>query len=47
AKDKPKLENSLVNILKNYTIDDVERLRDVLFEPFIPDGCKDDRKTSF
>ncbi|RIB14134.1 hypothetical protein C2G38_2248444 [Gigaspora rosea] len=45
--DKPKLENSLVNILKNYTIDDVERLRDVLFEPFIPDGCKDDRKTSF
>ncbi|CAG8595528.1 5551_t:CDS:2 [Paraglomus brasilianum] len=44
AKDKPKLENSLVNLLKKYTVDNVERLRDVLFEPFIPDGCKYDRK---
>ncbi|CAG8813346.1 41774_t:CDS:2 [Gigaspora margarita] len=47
AKDKPKLENSLVNLLKKYTVDDVERLRDVLFEPFIPNGCKYDRKHHF
>ncbi|CAG8788497.1 4999_t:CDS:2, partial [Dentiscutata erythropus] len=47
VKDKPKLENSLVNLLKKYTVDDVERLRDVLFEPFMPDGCKYDRKHHF
>ncbi|CAG8438638.1 7854_t:CDS:2, partial [Scutellospora calospora] len=47
AKDKPKLENSLVNLLKKYTVDDVEKLRDVLFESFIPNGCKYDRKHHF
>ncbi|CAG8699453.1 5013_t:CDS:2, partial [Acaulospora colombiana] len=47
AKDKPKLKDSLVNLLKKYIVDDVERLRDVLFEPFIPDGRKYDRKYHF
>ncbi|CAG8605145.1 21814_t:CDS:2 [Cetraspora pellucida] len=47
VKDKPKLGNPLINLLKKYTVDNVERLRDVLFEPFIPDGCKYDRKQHF
>ncbi|CAG8634137.1 11296_t:CDS:2, partial [Ambispora gerdemannii] len=43
VKDKPKLEHSLVELLKIYTVDNVERLQEILFESFVPDGGKYDR----
>ncbi|CAG8616568.1 7163_t:CDS:2 [Gigaspora rosea] len=45
--DRLELEYSLKELLKKYTVDDVEKLREILFEPFIPNGYKYDRKFHF
>ncbi|RHZ75541.1 hypothetical protein Glove_212g180 [Diversispora epigaea] len=42
VENRPELEKSLKELLKKYTVDDVERLREILFEPFIPNGCKNE-----
>ncbi|RHZ51569.1 hypothetical protein Glove_476g78 [Diversispora epigaea] len=47
VKNRPELEKSVKELLKKYTVDDVERLREIRFEPFITNGCKYDRKLHF
>ncbi|RHZ89253.1 hypothetical protein Glove_16g218 [Diversispora epigaea] len=47
VKERPRLEDSLKELLKKYTVVDVEKLRKILFEPFTPNECKYDQKFHF
>ncbi|CAI2176853.1 14016_t:CDS:2 [Funneliformis geosporum] len=45
VKNKPSLEQSHMDLLK--TIDNVEKLQEIIFEPFMQDGSKYDKRSHF
>ncbi|KAF0434227.1 c2h2-type zinc finger transcription factor [Gigaspora margarita] len=47
ATDNPKLDPSFKRLLKKYTIQDIKKLRSLLFEPFTPDGEEYNRDIHF
>ncbi|CAI2187761.1 8362_t:CDS:2, partial [Funneliformis geosporum] len=47
VKDKRSLEQSHMNLLKEYTVDNVEKLQEIIFEPFLQDGSKYDNRSHF
>nr|CAG8600785.1 674_t:CDS:1 [Entrophospora candida] len=46
-KDKPKLEHENVELLKKYTVNNIQELRKALFKPFVPDGDEYNRNIHF
>lgn len=45
--DRPKLDPCHKELLKKYTVDDMKKLRSLLFESFTPDGKEYDRNVHF
>lgn len=47
VKKKPKIESSLIELMKKYTLNSINDLREAIYQPFISEGIKFDRSLHY